>query len=210
MNALLERTNAATREIRRRLEPDSGLYVQPLVERMGLSRNRNQCGVFAVTAVRKGRGASHVTRLVAQELARSYRADTLVLTLDELMRLPYPPRARDTSLLHEWSPRSWSAVPSALLRQTCPMERLAIRIAELRDWGGGFALIDCPALEEGAATMNAATHTDGAVLTIAAGESERGEVQAAVRSFRNSETPLLGMVLNKRTYAIPQSIYRWL
>lgn len=209
MNALLEIGSAAT-EIRRRLEPESGLYLQPLIERMGAARERNKSGVFAVTAVRKGRGASHVTRLVAQELARTYRAPVLIVTLDELLKLPYPPRLDDSNLLNEWSPRAWSVVQSALLKQACPSERLAIRVAELRQWGGGFTLIDCPALEETAQTMTTASYTDGAVLTIAAGESERTEVQHAVRSFRNTETPLLGIVLNKRTYAIPPAIFRWL
>lgn len=210
MNALLERTSGSTLELQRRLDPDRGLYLQPLVERMGQSRTRNRSGVFAVTAVYKGRGTTHVTRLASQELASSFRAETLVLTLDELLRLPYPPRIKDAALLQEWSPKSWSILPSALLKNPCPMERLPIRIAELRDWGGGYVLIDCPAMEEGAAAITVAAQTDGAVLTVAAGESERAEVQSAIRSFRNSETKLLGMVLNKRTYAIPQAIFRWL
>ncbi len=210
MNALMERGTGSTIEIRRRLELEKGPNLQPLIERMGAGRVRNRSGVFAVTAVRKGRGTTHVTRLVSQELAASYRAETLVLTLDELLRLPYPPRAKDTSLLHEWSPKSWSPVASALMKHPCPMDKLPIRIAELREWGGAYVLIDCPALEEGAAAIATATYTDGAVLTVAAGESERAEVESAIRSFRNSETPLLGMVLNKRTYAIPRSIFRWL
>lgn len=210
MNALLERSLTPKSEIRRRLEPDSGLYIQPLIERLGQGRVTGQASIFGVTALRKGRGVSHVTRLVAQELARSYRADTLVLTLDDLLRMPYPPRYGDTALLNEWSPRAWSLLNSALLRHPCPSERLPLRMDELKDWGGRFVVVDCPALEECATTINAAALTDGMILTVAAGESERGEVESAVRSFRNSEVPLLGMVLNKRTYSIPNSIFRWL
>lgn len=210
MNMILELKAVAAEEIRQRLEPETGLYLTPLIERMGQGRRAGRANVFAVTAVKRGRGASHVTRLAAQELARTYRSDVLVVTLEDLLRMPYPPRLGDANLLHEWSPRAWGLVNAALLKHPCAIERMAIRVSELRQWGGGFVLIDCPSLEEGAGTMPAAAQTDGTVLTVAAGESERAEVQSAVRSFRNTGTELLGMVLNKRTYAIPQSIYRWL
>lgn len=207
MNALLDR--GETGRLKRLLEVEGNSYLAPALEAMA-RRGNGRTGVFTLTAMRQGRGVSFVTRLVAQEMARKYRSETLFLTLEQLMRLPYPPRLKDTNLMSEWSPRVWSVEDKALYRQECPAERLPARIAELRNWGGGNVLLDCPSLEEGGPTLNAAAHTDGVLLTVAAGESGKSELRLAARALRNCPAPLLGMVLNKRTYAIPKSIYRWL
>lgn len=209
MNALLDRTGTETDRLKKLLDLEANSYLAPALEAMARQGN-GRPGVFAITAMRPGRGVSYVARLMAQELAKKHRSETLVITLEQLMRLPYPPRVKDANLLTEWSPRVWTADEKALYRYECPVERLAPRMAELRAWGGGYVLLDCPSLEESGPTLTAAAHTDGILLTVAAGESGRNELRMAPRLFKNCPAPLLGMVLNKRTYAIPKSIYRWL
>ena len=50
--------------------------------------------------------------------------------------------------------------------------------------------------------------TDGLVLVREAGTTRRESAQAVAANLRLSKVPILGAVLNKRTYPIPESIYK--
>jgi Mrp family chromosome partitioning ATPase len=50
--------------------------------------------------------------------------------------------------------------------------------------------------------------TDGIVLILEAGATRREAAQAVTADLRTSKIPILGAVLNKRTFPIPEHIYK--
>jgi capsular exopolysaccharide synthesis family protein len=80
------------------------------------------------------------------------------------------------------------------------------RLAELRS-EFDFVVIDAPPLTQYADAIAIGQVTDGVVLVIEADSTRREAAQAAVANLRCSQVPILGAVLNKRSFPIPKSIY---
>jgi Mrp family chromosome partitioning ATPase len=90
---------------------------------------------------------------------------------------------------------------------TFSSERVKARMAELRT-EFEFVIIDAPPLSRYADAVAIGQLTDGLVVVLKAGSTRREAAQAAVSNLRLSKVPILGSVLNKRTYPIPESIYK--
>ena len=71
-----------------------------------------------------------------------------------------------------------------------------------------FILIDCPALTKSADAILVAPQTDGVFLVVAAGETRRSEIHRARALLREASGNLAGLVLNKRTYPVPKSLFK--
>ncbi len=61
----------------------------------------------------------------------------------------------------------------------------------------GCVLIDTPPLGSVADALKIATHCDGTVLVVRSGDTPRKLVEDSVQLLRRTETPLLGVVLNR-------------
>lgn len=85
--------------------------------------------------------------------------------------------------------------------------RLRTRFAELRS-EFDFVLIDTPALDSYADAMLLGQLTDGIILVVGSNSTRREKARNVKRNFEAAQVPLLGAVLNKRTYPIPDAIYR--
>jgi capsular exopolysaccharide synthesis family protein len=88
-------------------------------------------------------------------------------------------------------------------------ERIKARLTELRA-EFTFVIIDAPPLGRYGDALAIGQLTDGLVLILEAGSTRKEAAQAAVSAVRASSIPILGAVLNKRTFPIPEKIYRWL
>ncbi len=84
-----------------------------------------------------------------------------------------------------------------------------IRFAELAQ-EFDFVLVDTPAIKSSVDASLIAGLTDGAVLVVAADETRKNTAGDAKRVFETANIPIFGVVLNKRTYPIPDAIYRYL
>jgi protein-tyrosine kinase len=109
-----------------------------------------------------------------------------------------------------WTDHLWlltagevGAEPSAALS----LVRLQARIAEMRD-EFDFLLIDAPAVSASRDAMLIGRLTDGIVLVVASNSTRREPARVAKESFDEAKVPILGAVLNKRTYPIPEAVYR--
>ena len=71
-----------------------------------------------------------------------------------------------------------------------------------------FVLVDSPALSTGQRPMRLGQAVDGVFLVVEAGKTKREQIEQAQRHFAASGTRLLGVILNRRTYAIPEAIYK--
>jgi capsular exopolysaccharide synthesis family protein len=68
-------------------------------------------------------------------------------------------------------------------------------------------LIDCPPVNTCPEATLLASHSDGTVLVVQAGETRREVVLEARQRLAQAKVNLLGVVLNKRKYYIPNFVY---
>jgi capsular exopolysaccharide synthesis family protein len=85
-------------------------------------------------------------------------------------------------------------------------ESMRERCAELRR-EFDFAIIDTPPIARYTDAIPIAKLADGVVLVIAAESTRREAARAAVVNLRSERIQVLGVVLNKRTFPIPELIY---
>ena len=71
-----------------------------------------------------------------------------------------------------------------------------------------YILIDAPPLNEYAEASLFGRMADGLVLVLEAHDTRRESAQKAKEMLDAAGVPVLGAVLNKRTYPIPESLYR--
>ncbi len=83
---------------------------------------------------------------------------------------------------------------------------LAFRIRELRE-NFDYVLIQAPPLTDFASATFVARLTDGIVLVLEAHSTRRDFAARLKFQLQQADVPLLGAVLNNRTFPIPQSLY---
>jgi hypothetical protein len=86
-------------------------------------------------------------------------------------------------------------------------ERLRDRLAELRE-EFDYLLINAPPLNTFADGMVLGRLVDGVVLVLEADTTRREAAVRVTEGLRNSRIPILGAVLNNRTFPIPAAVYK--
>lgn len=82
-----------------------------------------------------------------------------------------------------------------------------LRIEELRAFFD-FVLIDTPPLAASSDALMVASRTDGLAMVVEADSTNRETALKAARHAAAANVRMLGVVLNKRTYPIPEAIYK--
>jgi capsular exopolysaccharide synthesis family protein len=85
-------------------------------------------------------------------------------------------------------------------------ERVKSRLAELRG-EFDFILIDSPALSQYADAVSLGQLADGMIFVLEANSTRRESAVKVMENLRASNVQVLGAVLNKREYPIPDSVY---
>lgn len=70
-----------------------------------------------------------------------------------------------------------------------------------------YVLIDTPPLGSVADALNVAPHCDGTVLVVRSGATPRKLVDNSVQLLKRTETPLLGIVLNRADMNSKSNMY---
>lgn len=114
---------------------------------------------------------------------------------------------RSTCAKHLWlmPAGTMGAVPNGALH---PL-RLHERFSELRT-EFDFLLVDVPAISLYSDALPLGRLSNGIILVIDSNTTRRESARMAKENFEDAEVPLLGAVLNKRTYPIPEAVYRHL
>jgi protein-tyrosine kinase len=73
-----------------------------------------------------------------------------------------------------------------------------------------YVLVDAPSLKRYSDGVALGQMADGMVLILEANETRREAASKVTDTLRASQIKILGAVLNKRTYPIPESLYRFL
>ncbi len=86
------------------------------------------------------------------------------------------------------------------------LNRMRSRITELRHQFD-YVLVDAPSLDLHIDGIVLAGASDGLIMVLGASSSRREAARSAVEKLKAANVPLLGAVLNKRTFPIPDLIY---
>lgn len=193
-----------------------------LVQRLFLVPEPPRVVVFA--GIDHGNGSSRICASVGQVLARN--SSKPVCLVEANFRSPGLPALfgapnhygltdallREDSILSFTGPvgdKLW-LLTSGMLAADSPnllgSGRLKTRLAELRA-EFGFVIIDAPPLTRYADAIAVAQLSDGLVLVLEAEATRKKAALTAAANLRASNVPILGAVLNNRTFPIPQNIY---
>jgi Mrp family chromosome partitioning ATPase len=209
--------------IDRRLASDEALR---LVQQLFLLQAGEPPSVVVFAGIDHGSGCTGICASVAAMLAKSTRKQ--VCLVEANFRSPSlaeffgtdKQRGLTDSILQDGPIRSFAepvvsdnlwlmssgsiAVDSPSLLTS---ERLRDRLAEIRD-EFHFVIIDAAPLTRYSDAIAISGHASGLVLVVEAGASRREAAAAAVENLRMVNIPILAAVLNKRTFPIPENIYR--
>ena len=157
----------------------------PLVERLRqLRESRGHQVTIVFFSVAGGDGVSYVVNNLAVELEKHTGESVTVTTSSAL------------ALAEEQGSGYADGSPSDLLsslRRKFP-----------------YVLIDCASLQSSSDAILLGRMAECCVLVVGAGRTTRDQVRGAVATLLQNSVPILGYVLNKRTYSIPRAIYKWL
>jgi protein-tyrosine kinase len=88
-------------------------------------------------------------------------------------------------------------------------ESLRLRLAELRSQFD-YVLLDVAPVNSCNDCIVLGKSSDGVVLVLKANSTRRETAQRALKELKAAHIPILGAVLNQRTFPIPNTIYNWL
>jgi len=197
-----------------------------LVQQIFLIQAKEPPRVVVFAAIDHGNGCSQICASVAQILARNARKPVCLveanfrspalpelfgttnhfgLTEALLQKGPIAPFAKLVNQENLWllSSGTLAADSPSLLTS----DRLRERIEELRQ-GFDFVIIDAPPLTRYSDALALGQLSDGLVLVLEADSTRRDAASVAAANLRSANVPILAAVLNKRTFPIPEAIYK--
>jgi Mrp family chromosome partitioning ATPase len=197
-----------------------------LVQRMFHPSVKEKPCVVVFAGIDPGCGCSEIALSVAETLA--LKSPGRVCLVEANLRSPGLSRPLKTAnarglsnaLVEEgsvwsflkpvWEGRIWflSAGPTAAdSPDLLYSERLGTRLAELRK-EFEYVIVDAPPINQYSDAMALGQLSDGVVLILEANATRREAAMAATDGLRSSGIPILGAVLNKRTFPIPEGLYK--
>jgi protein-tyrosine kinase len=73
-----------------------------------------------------------------------------------------------------------------------------------------YVLFDAPALGSSATALSLARHADGVVIVIDSERTRWPVVENTKKAYESTGAKVLGVVLNKRAFHVPNWVYKWL
>jgi len=145
--------------------------------------------VVAFAAANRAEGVTRTVGRLAAELVRSGKT---VACFDGTLGRPQLPGLRLPEVEMETGQQDVTEVFAALRnRYDC-------------------VLLDCGGLDSSVDLLRLAPATDGVVLVVEAGRAGKEQINRAAQVIAEAQGTLLGFVLNKRRYPIPNWLYRLL
>lgn len=210
------------RDAHRQSASDSTLR---LVQRIFLQRTEGPPHLVVFAGIDHGNGCSQIAASVAETLAGN--ASGAVCLVEANFRSPSLPAMLGTTNYHGLTDALLEEDPiRSFIKPVCndslwllssgPLaadspnlltsERMKARFAELRK-EFDFVIVDAPPMTRYADAIALGQLSDGIVLVIEAESTRREAALMAVENLSSSKIQILGAVLNKRTFPIPEKIY---
>jgi Mrp family chromosome partitioning ATPase len=197
-----------------------------LVQSIFLSRSEDSPRAIVFAGVDSGNGCSWICAHVAQELAGQKRGSVCVV--DANLRSPALPRLFGVSnhygLIDALSKKGsirdfakvvqsdnlWLLSCGSLAAESAGLlnsETMKARVAELRK-EFDYVLINSSALNTYSDGVTLARLTDGLILVLDVNSTRRESAARVTKNLRAAQIKVLGAVLNKRTFPIPETLYK--
>jgi hypothetical protein len=186
-----------------------------------LRQNADHGLVVALTSANSGEGVTHSVGALVSGLSKDPLARTLTVDSRRLRTLTTPPSdlgelcqpidhtvsefvdrrsvQRDlagTPMGPHTGPYSWEG--SWQYRRDC-VEQLRTNF--------DYVLIDCPSIKEAGDVLSLAPFVDGVIIVVQADKTRKDQILHAEKSIEFARGNLIGHILNKRTYLVPQWLY---
>jgi Mrp family chromosome partitioning ATPase len=197
-----------------------------LVQQIFLLQTKEPPRVVVFAGVDHGNGCSEICASVAEILAKNARRPVCLveanfrspalpdlfgttnhygLTDAILQKGPIGPFAKLVNDDNLWLLSSGSLAADSPNLLTS--DRLNERVAELRE-EFAFVIIDAPPLTRYSDALVLGQLSDGLVLVLEADSTRREAAAVAAATLRSANITILAAVLNKRTFPIPEAIYK--
>ncbi len=216
-----------TKKRSRKLQDVIDDEVMKLVQRVFIYPGAAQApGAVTFAGVNKLAGCSwvcaHASEVLADQIAgtvcvvdANLRSPTLHDHFRFENKLGFADAIKSTKPMHEYARRAsgsrlWLITAGTIGKEpngSLNPARLRARLAELRD-EFDYVLLDTPALLLHGDAVLLGQMTDGMILVVGSNETRRESARLAKESIENAQVPLLGAVLNRRKFPIPEMIYR--
>lgn len=185
------------------------------------SKISGKCTVVAMTSATPQEGVSYVTQSFAVEMAQRGGKRTLIADAEMLQQadmLQYNQVAKycsptDVSNLYVFSPEEKiltdgkSQQLKLRKNRKSQLEQGLENLQTLR-FVFDYVFLDCSALTTSDTAVLFAPAVDGVVVVVEAERTRKEQVRNALNTIEGAKGNLLGCVLNKRRYSIPQWIYK--
>lgn len=195
-------------------------YIQLFLRGIKPGRKNVDSQVIAFTSAVSGEGVSYVVESFATELAQRTKKLTIITNVDTLQKidifhyqqLPRYCCKTDIPSLHvlqlDRDKFGGSGQSLALASPTAASE-LDQGISNLQTLRHmyDYVLVDCPSIKESGDAAYLASAVDGVVLVVSAENTRKEQVRNALNTIEMAEANILGCVLNKRRYPIPNAVY---
>jgi hypothetical protein len=153
--------------------------------------------VVAFTSVNSGEGVTHVVGSLLQAMRGCSAASALNVDMEWLKK--QPPQQGLTSPPELPGRSGWM---SGWEHRKQLVQHLRMR--------SQYVVIDCPALTESSDCISLAPLVDGIVLVVEGDRTKKSQIRNAQCRIEAAGGKILGLVLNKRRYPVPDSIYNLL
>jgi Mrp family chromosome partitioning ATPase len=197
--------------------------LQLLMASLQSSAEKVRGATIVLTSPARSEGVSHVAQLFAVELARHTCRRTLIIDADRLRSLRaddymgMPQNCHRTNIENVWmlpakkpSQVNGNGEKGNVLLPM-PVTRLEEQVSNPVDSlrvNFDNILIDCRPLKYSSDAAVLAANADGVVVVVEAGRTRHEEILNAQRTIEVAGGKLLGFVLNKRKYPVPEWLYR--
>jgi Mrp family chromosome partitioning ATPase len=166
--------------------------------------------VIALTSANSGEGVTHTVRTLAGELSEFSHGAVARVDLERLKRQSLSPaevRSYATRRVSELPERAPYAQQAGKENQWHGSRSYRLECIEQLRKEFQHVLIDCPALRGSGDVLSLASLVDGVILVVEADRTRKEQILHAERSITGAGGSLLGYILNKRRYLIPDWIY---
>ena len=169
------------------------------------------------TSALPGEGTSYLVNNLATAAAKQANSRVAVLDVEALLRKFEVEEDVSFAMQYNTARRHWALAQEPAAAKGAPMRmggtqgefssRLNLLLIEGRR-EFDLLLLDCPSFRASTLASELDVCVDGFVAVVSAGMARRQNVEQMEAALRQSRAPLLGYVLNRRRYPVPQWLHR--
>ncbi len=185
-------------------------------------RHSDKCTVVAFTSSQPGEGVSYVASSFGVEVARKTRKRTLIVNLGTLQLIDMFHSSRVSNFCYQTKVKNLFVLPPAdelhieveeNSRQLQPkpfesdFDRGLSNLQTLR-FVFDFVLLDCPSLKTSGDAALFAEAANAVIIVVEAERTRKEQVRNTIQTIEMAQGNLIGCVLNKRQYPVPDWLYQ--